>query len=93
MANKFKLDPEEKELLALFKAGKLKKVQFFDDELKKAKEAAKNFNRKDARINVRISKEDLEGLRKIAGEEGLPYQTLVSSILHKFVSNKTPSLR
>lgn len=44
--------------------------------------------RKAARINVRISPDDLEGLRRRAAEEGLPYQTLITSLLHKYVSGR-----
>ncbi|MEK7765589.1 MAG: antitoxin [bacterium] len=44
--------------------------------------------RKDAKINVRLSQQDLDGLRRRASEEGLPYQTLISSLLHKFVAGR-----
>lgn len=44
--------------------------------------------KKDRRINVRISSKDLDALQKRALEEGIPYQTLVSSILHKYVSGR-----
>ena len=50
--------------------------------------AAKNTMLKDQRMNIRIAKRDLEGLKAKALEEGLPYQTLVSSILHKYVTGK-----
>ena len=50
--------------------------------------AAKNTMLKDQRMNIRIAKRDLEGLKTKALEEGLPYQTLVSSILHKYVTGK-----
>jgi predicted DNA binding CopG/RHH family protein len=42
--------------------------------------------RKDKRINIRISSRDLEALQRRAIEEGLPYQSLVPSVLHKYVS-------
>jgi len=44
--------------------------------------------RKDRRINIRISSEDLEQIQKLALEEGLPYQTLIASLLHKYVSGR-----
>jgi len=50
--------------------------------------AAKNTMLKDQRMNIRIAKRDLDGLKAKALEEGLPYQTLVSSILHKYVTGK-----
>jgi len=48
--------------------------------------AAKNTMLKDQRMNIRIAKRDLEGLKTKALEQGLPYQTLVSSILHKYIN-------
>lgn len=52
------------------------------------KTAAKNTLLKDQRMNIRIAQRDLEGLKTKALEEGMPYQTLVSSILHKYVTGK-----
>ena len=52
-----------------------------------ARYAAATF-RKDRRVNIRISSKDLEALQKRALEEGLPYQTLISSLLHKYVSGR-----
>ncbi|MEK7407160.1 MAG: antitoxin [Acidobacteriota bacterium] len=52
-----------------------------------ARYAAATF-RKDRRVNIRISSKDLEAIRKRALEEGLPYQTLISSLLHKYVSGR-----
>ena len=49
---------------------------------------AKNTIKKDKRLNIRISERDLIELQKKANEEGLPYQTYISSILHKFISGK-----
>lgn len=43
---------------------------------------------KDKRVNIRISSRDLEGLQAKAAEEGVPYQTLMASVLHKFVSGR-----
>jgi predicted DNA binding CopG/RHH family protein len=59
-----------------------------EDELAFAKEAAANYLRKEAKINIRLTRHDLEGLRRIAVKEGLPYQTLISSILHKYVTQR-----
>ena len=53
----------------------------------KSKRASANFLRKGARINVRISYNDLARLKRIAEASGIPYQTLVSNILHKFTKN------
>ena len=55
---------------------------------KQFKMAAKNTLLKDQRMNIRIAQRDLEGLKTKALEEGMPYQTLVSSVLHKYVTGK-----
>jgi predicted DNA binding CopG/RHH family protein len=49
-----------------------------------AKQAANNHIKRDSRINIRVSTADLNLVRKIAAEEGLPYQTLLASVIHKF---------
>lgn len=51
--------------------------------------AARRTLKKNKRVNIRISERDLNSIQRIATEEGIPYQTLISSILHKFVSKKT----
>jgi predicted DNA binding CopG/RHH family protein len=83
--SKIKLDKSEKELLAAYEAGE------FKSELTSArkeflKQAAEQTVKKDKRINIRISGRDLNAIQRRALEEGIPYQTLVSSILHKYVS-------
>ena len=83
--SKPKLSTEERQILKDFESGE------FESDLspKRIEElqaiAAETF-KKDRRINIRISSRDLEGLQRRALEEGMPYQTLVSSILHKYVS-------
>lgn len=57
------------------------------EELAFAKEAAANYLRKEAKINIRLTRHDVEGLKRIAVKEGLPYQTLISSVLHKYVTS------
>lgn len=83
--SKMKLEREEKALLDAFEAGE------FESRLDKRRaaqlaEAARATVRKDKRINIRISSRDLQALQRRALEEGLPYQSLVSSVLHKYVS-------
>lgn len=56
--------------------------------MKLHKEYAEATLRKDARINIRLSSRDLRGLQKRALAEGIPYQTLVASILHKYVEGR-----
>lgn len=88
MKKKFndKLDKEEQELLNSFEKGEWKRSKNFKKDIMLAKEAARNYLRKDSRINIRLSSSDLLRLKRIAANEGLPYQTLVSSILHKYVA-------
>jgi predicted DNA binding CopG/RHH family protein len=56
--------------------------------IKEFKETASNTLKKDQRMNIRIGKRDLDGLKIRAMEEGIPYQTLVSSIIHKYINGK-----
>lgn len=80
-----KLSNEEKEILKAFEAGEFKSV-LTPKRKKMLQAAAKETFKKDKRINIRISSRDLESLQRRALEEGIPYQTLVSSVLHKYVS-------
>jgi len=80
-----KLDREEKEILKAFENGEYKSV-LTEDRKKLLTEAAKNTFKKDKRINIRLSSRDLDALQRRALREGMPYQTLVSSVLHKYVS-------
>ncbi|MDF2529798.1 MAG: hypothetical protein K0Q57_678 [Gammaproteobacteria bacterium] len=81
-----KLDQEEKEILAAFENGKLKRVKNFEATKKLAEKAATNYLRKNSRINIRIPSGDLERIKQIAAYEGLPYQTLIASVLHKYAA-------
>jgi len=83
-----KLDPEERELLEAFEAGELKPVVGSKTVLKRHKEYAVATFQKDSRINIRISSKDLRLIQKRALSEGLPYQTLIASLLHKFVEGR-----
>jgi len=79
-----KLTPEEKELLESYENEEWESV-LDDKALLKYKTAAKATFQKDKRVNIRISSKDLELLQERALIEGIPYQTLMSSILHKYV--------
>ncbi|MCK4402013.1 antitoxin [bacterium] len=81
-----KLDKEEKEILKSYESGEWKSVKKLDFIKKKHMEYARAMLRKDKRLNIRISLRDLEGVQRIAVEEGIPYQTLVSSVIHKYVA-------
>jgi predicted DNA binding CopG/RHH family protein len=88
MKNPLKLDEEEVKILRDFERGELTSINNFKEEKRQLEEAAHNFLQKDRRINIRISSRDLETLQKKAVKEGMPYQTLISSTLHKFVTGK-----
>jgi predicted DNA binding CopG/RHH family protein len=83
-----KLDAEELELLESLENDEWHSVENLDDEIKKYTQYAKNTIKKDKRINIRISSKDLEMIKTNAIELGLPYQTLVSSILHQYVTGR-----
>ena len=76
----------EDPLIAAYERGELRPVKDQKPVQEEAVQAARRYLRKDARINIRLSTADLDMLKRRAAEEGLPYQTLVSSVLHKFVS-------
>ena len=82
---KIRLDKEEQEILDAYETGTFKSV--ITDKRKRAiEQAASETFKKDKRINIRLSGRDLSAIKRRALEEGIPYQTLVSSILHKYVS-------
>ena len=82
------LDSEEKEILDAFESEKLSSVADAKDLMKQHVQYAAATFRKDARINIRLSSKDLRGLQRKALSEGIPYQTLVSSVLHKYVEGR-----
>lgn len=83
-----KLDQEEKEILVAFESGKLKRTKAAKALQERHREYADAMFRKDARINIRLSSRDLRGLQKRALAEGIPYQTLIASVLHKYVEGR-----
>ena len=85
---KVKLDREEVELLDSYEAGEWRTIEGWESEAKRYEEYARGTFRKDRRVNIRISSRDLEEIQKRALEEGIPYQTLIGSILHKYVSGR-----
>lgn len=83
-----KLSSEEREILKAFEEGKLKRSKKAANTQKRHQEYAGAMFKKDARINIRLSSKDLRGLQKRALAEGIPYQTLIASILHKYVEGR-----
>ena len=83
-----KLDHDEKEILDSFERGEWRSVTGAKREKTRYARYARATFRKDRRLNIRISSKDLEAIQKRALEEGLPYQTLISSLLHKFAAGR-----
>ncbi len=86
--NKLNLDEEEQEILESYERGEWQPVKNQRLEIEKYKSYAKNTLLKNKRVNIRISSKDLDDLQTIAIEDGIPYQTLMSSILHRYVSGR-----
>lgn len=82
-----KIDAYEMELLKAFEAGKLKSMAT-KAELERLKAAARATSIKDRRVNIRLSSIDLSDIQAKALEEGVPYQTLIASVLHKYVTGR-----
>ena len=83
-----KLDKEEQVILNSFESERLKKSKNSKKQIEQHKLVAEATFKKDARINIRLSSRDLRSLQARALREGVPYQTLVSSVLHKFVDGQ-----
>ena len=82
------LDEYERDLMESIENGEWVSVKDRDQLIVEAEEYAKSTIRKDKRMNIRMSERDLRHLKIAALEEGVPYQTLVSMILHKYLSGK-----
>ena len=80
------LTKEERDILESFERGEWQSVPDLEKRKEEVKEYAQATLRKDKRVNIRISERDLKELQRQAVREGLPYQTFISSILHKFVN-------
>ena len=83
-----KLDKEEQDLLDSFDRDEWKPVADQETDADRYREYARATFKKDMRVNIRISKKDLEALQTRALEEGIPYQTLMGSILHKYADGR-----
>jgi predicted DNA binding CopG/RHH family protein len=83
-----KLTSEEREILRSYEKGEWVSSKKLPADRKQLKGYAKAALKKDKRINIRISENDLIQLQRKAVQDGLPYQTLVSSVLHKFIQGR-----
>jgi predicted DNA binding CopG/RHH family protein len=85
---KYKLDAEELEMEKAFENGEYKSVKNLEKEMKRYQEVASAHGNKNKRVNLRMTTWDYEKAQEKALMEGLPYQTLLSSILHKYLSGQ-----
>ena len=83
-----KLAKNEKDLLDSVEKGEWKRIPDFQRQSARYRESARASLRKDKRVNIRMAERVLVRFQKTAVQEGLPYQTLISSILHKFINGR-----
>lgn len=79
-----KIEGEDKEILEAYEGGTFKSVPNVKKEMARYREYAKSALCKNKRINIRLSEIDIVHIQRKAVENGLPYQTLISSVLHKY---------
>lgn len=85
MIRKYKLDKEETKLVNSIEKGEWGHITNVKAHIDKYSEYAKDTLKKDKRICIRMSKQDLMGIQSKAVDEGMPYQTLITSIVHKYI--------
>jgi predicted DNA binding CopG/RHH family protein len=78
----------EEDILASFERGEWQSVPDLKDEMARYASRASSTLIKDKRVNIRLSSRDLEDIQTRAAEEGMPYQTLIASVLHKYVGGR-----
>ncbi len=83
-----KLSKQEKEIVESVERGDWRSVRGVKKQIKRYQDYARATVRKNKRVNIRMSEKDLIHLQKKAMEEGLPYQTLISSVLHRYVNGR-----
>jgi predicted DNA binding CopG/RHH family protein len=80
-----KLSKEEKEIEALYESNAFRLRKPDKTLLRQLKTAAENTFKKDRRINIRLSAHDMAGIQRVAATKGVPYQSLISGLIHQFV--------
>ncbi len=83
-----KYDREEKDILDAYESGSLKLSTPSKKEIESIKAAARNTFKKDKRITIRLYDHDYKGIQKKAMEMGIPYQTLISGIVHRYIEGE-----
>ena len=82
------MSAEEREILDEFERGELRSAPRAERELQVARQAARNTFNKTRRVNLRMTERDFNLAHSRAREEGIPYQTLLSSVIHKYLSGR-----
>ena len=80
-----KYDKEETDILEAFESGKMELSTPSKEEIEGIKACAKNTFKKNSRVTIRLYDHDFRGIQKKAMEMGVPYQTLISGIIHQYV--------
>jgi predicted DNA binding CopG/RHH family protein len=83
-----RLDKEEKAILDAYEKGKMKLSKPSKKEIETIKATARNTLIKDKRITIRLYDHDYKGIQKKALEMGIPYQTLISGIIHRYIEGE-----
>lgn len=79
------IEKEEKEILEAYGSGKMTLKTPTSEEVESIKKTARNTFKKDRRITIRLYDHDYKGIQKKALEMGIPYQTLISGLIHRYV--------
>ncbi len=87
------LNTEEREILEKFERGELKSAPGANREMEIAPQAARNTFAKTRRVNLRVTERDFSRAHARAREEGIPYQTLLSSVIHKYLAGRLTDKR
>ena len=87
------LNTEEREILEKFERGELKSAPGASREMEIAPQAARNTFAKTRRVNLRVTERDFSRAHARAREEGIPYQTLLSSVIHKYLAGRLTDKR
>lgn len=83
-----KLDNYEKEILKSVDNGEWESVDHLEEEKERFSQIARDTFNKNKRINIRLTEKDLKGIKVKSLEEGIPYQTLIASIVHKYINGR-----
>ena len=87
------LNAEERDILERFERDELRSATGAEQEIEAARQAARNTFNKTRRVNLRVTERDFNLAHSRAREEGIPYQTLLSSVIHKYLSGRLTEKR